>query len=90
MATPLPVLETERLRLRVPEARDFDGFCELMTDEVAARWIGGVQPPPLVWRNLCTVVGHWQLRGFGMFSVERRDTGEWIARVGPWYPHGWS
>ena len=30
-------IETPRLRLRVPQASDFDGYCELMGDEEAAR-----------------------------------------------------
>jgi hypothetical protein len=28
-----PVLETERLRLRVPEARDFEGYAAMAVDE---------------------------------------------------------
>lgn len=85
-----PVIDTARLRLRVPEERDFDGFAALMSDEITTRHIGGVQEPPLAWRSLATVIGHWHLRGFGFFTVEERETGAWVGRVGPWYPHGWS
>ena len=84
-----PVLETERLRLRLPEERDLDGFVGLMSDEVAARHIGGVMEAPLVWRQLCTIIGHWAVRGYGFFSVEEKATGDWVGRVGPWAPHGW-
>ena len=31
----------------------------------------------------------WPLRGFGQFSVIEKATGEWIGRVGPWFPEGW-
>lgn len=85
-----PVIETARLRLRVPEERDFDGFVALMSDEIAAQHIGGVQSPSVTWRNMATVIGHWHWRGFGFFTVEERETGAWVGRVGPWYPHGWS
>lgn len=85
-----PVIETARLRLRVPEERDFAGYAALMSDEVAARHIGGVQDEALVWRGLAAVIGHWHMRGYGFFSVEERDSGAWVGRVGPWYPHGWS
>jgi RimJ/RimL family protein N-acetyltransferase len=84
-----PVLETERLILRAPEMTDFEPLCELMADEETTRFIGGTQSPPIAWRALCTIIGHWQVRGYGFFSVFERETGEWIGRVGPWYPHGW-
>lgn len=84
-----PVLETERLRLRLPEERDLEGFISLMSDEVAARHIGGVMEEPMIWRQLCTIIGHWAVRGYGFFSVEEKATGDWVGRVGPWAPHGW-
>jgi len=84
-----PVLETERLILRPPEERDLEPMCALMDDEETTRFIGGVQSPPLVWRALCGIVGHWAMRGYGFFVVEDKGSGEWLGRVGPWYPHGW-
>lgn len=84
-----PVLETERLRLRPPQISDFEPLCELMADPVVTRFIGGAQTPPLAWRSLCGIAGHWQLRGYGFFSVIEKETGQWLGRVGPWYPHGW-
>jgi RimJ/RimL family protein N-acetyltransferase len=86
----IPVLETTRLRLRVPEERDFEGFKALMSDEIASRHIGGVQNEFATWRALASVIGHWQMRGYGFFTVEERETGQWVGRIGPWYPHGWS
>lgn len=53
------------------------------------RFIGGVSEPALAWRALSTIVGHWQLRGYGFFSVIEKNTGQWIGRVGPWNPHLW-
>jgi RimJ/RimL family protein N-acetyltransferase len=90
MSDSAPVLETERLILRKPVEADFDGFCALMSDPVAAEHIGGVLNPPTVWRNLMTLLGHWQVRGYGFFSVEEKASGEWVGRVGPWYPYGWA
>lgn len=85
-----PVIETDRLRLRMPEERDFEPLCAVMADEETARFIGGVQEPPHVWRALCSVIGHWAVRGYGFFTVERKIDGAFVGRVGPWYPHGWS
>jgi len=35
------------------------------------------------------VLGHWGLRGFGLWAVEERSTGELVGRVGCWRPEGW-
>jgi RimJ/RimL family protein N-acetyltransferase len=34
-------------------------------------------------------VGHWQLRGFGMWAVEERASGSFVGRVGLHFPEGW-
>ncbi len=83
-----PEIETERLILRPPRAEDFPFFCQLMQEE-GARFIGGPLTPPEVWRGVCTLTGAWVISGFSMFSVIEKDTGQWIGRLGPWYPEGW-
>jgi RimJ/RimL family protein N-acetyltransferase len=83
------VIETPRLLLKVPSLKEFDAWCAFMADEEAARYIGKAQPPPVVWRGICTMIGAWQAAGFAMFSVFEKDTGRWIGRLGPWSPHGW-
>lgn len=35
------------------------------------------------------MAGAWYVQGFAMFSVIDKTTGEWIGRVGPWFPEGW-
>jgi RimJ/RimL family protein N-acetyltransferase len=89
-ASPLgPTLETERLILRPPVAEDLDGFAEFAADEEVCRFLGGVQPRPLVWRAMCSMAGAWSLYGFAMFSVIEKETGRWVGRLGPWRPEGW-
>lgn len=84
-----PTLETERLILRPPTEADLDAWAEMMADEETARFIGGVQPRPIVWRSMAMMAGSWALRGFGMWSVVEKATGAWIGRLGPWFPEGW-
>ena len=84
-----PRLETDRLILRPPVEADFEPLAAMMSDEETMRYIGGAHVPPMSWRSLMTLIGHWAVRGFGFFSVEEKDTGRWVGRVGPWYPHGW-
>jgi RimJ/RimL family protein N-acetyltransferase len=85
-----PRLETERLVLRAIDAdRDFEAYAAMMADEETARFIGGVQERAAAWRAMCSILGHWQVRGYGFFAVEEKGTGELVGRVGPWFPEGW-
>lgn len=84
-----PVLFTDRLILRLPEASDLDGWAEMATDEETMRYLGGVKSRSEVWRDLCTMRGAWAIRGFAMFSVIERASGRWVGRIGPWQPEGW-
>lgn len=88
----MPVfMETERLILRTIDAdRDFEPWARAMADENTVRYLGS---PPMTraqaWRNMAMVIGHWSVRGYGFFSLESKATGEWVGRVGPWFPEGW-
>jgi RimJ/RimL family protein N-acetyltransferase len=84
-----PTLETERLILRPPKEEDLDGWAEMMADEEAARYVGGLQSRAGAWRGLACMTGSWVLRGFGMFSVIEKESGRWVGRLGPWQPEGW-
>ena len=89
MDFPTPVLETDRLILRAPQAEDFEPWAAFAADEEAARHLGGVQDRAIAWRGICTVTGAWTIRGFSMFSVIEKATGRWVGRLGPWEPEGW-
>lgn len=84
-----PTLETERLILRPPRPEDFEPWAAFAGDEEAARYLGGVQPRAVAWRGMATMTGAWILRGFGMFSVIEKASGDWVGRLGPWQPEGW-
>jgi RimJ/RimL family protein N-acetyltransferase len=82
-------LETPRLILRPPRADDLDAWSEMMRDEPTARFIGGVMPRAVCWRQLMTMIGAWHSQGYAMFSVMEKGCDRWIGRVGPWQPDGW-
>lgn len=84
-----PVLETERLILRVPDGRDFDAFAAMSEDGDHVQFVGGRLERPAAWRTWAMIAGGWQLRGFSMFSVIEKSTGQWVGRIGPWHPDGW-
>ncbi len=84
-----PVLETPRLILRAPQAGDEPHFLALMGDAENSRFIGGPQAPDLAWRGFAALVGHWHLRGYGVFCVIEKETGAWAGRVGAINYFGW-
>ena len=86
---PGPSLETGRLILRLPEAKDFDDYAELLADAQAAHYIGGQVPRAAAWRKFLQMPGAWAIQGFAMFSVVEKSSGRWIGQMGPWHPEGW-
>jgi RimJ/RimL family protein N-acetyltransferase len=83
-------LSTDRLRLRLFADSDLDAYAEMCGDAEVMRYLGGaVMSRAEAWRSLAMVVGHWSLRGFGLWAVEERATGAMVGRVGCWQPEGW-
>jgi RimJ/RimL family protein N-acetyltransferase len=86
--TGVPVIETPRLRLRAPGLQDADAYIAAHDDE-RARWMGGNQGRESAWRTFATVLGHWALRGFGLWAVTEKGSDACLGTVGCWYPQGW-
>lgn len=89
MPTPEPVLETERLILRVPCRDDFDAWAAVGRDADVMRHLGGLQSRFDAWTRLVGTIGSWHVLGFGVFSVIRKSDGRWIGRVGTLHPADW-
>jgi RimJ/RimL family protein N-acetyltransferase len=89
--TAIPTLTTERLLLRPFRDADLDAYAELCADAEVMRWIGDGETMNRggAWRHMAMLLGHWDLRGYGPWALERRDTGEVVGRGGLWEPDGW-
>ncbi len=85
---PIPTITTERLVLRAPCAHDHAPFAAFYASE-AAQFVGGPMRDFEVWRYVAEVIGHWQLRGFGRWMVERKDRPGAIGLVGLHAPLDW-
>ncbi|MBU2865134.1 GNAT family N-acetyltransferase [Reinekea forsetii] len=87
----IPVIETERLRLRGYKASDLDAFAQMNSDPEFVLYFGTGQPLSRwdSWNVLTMLAGHWMLRGFGFWIVEEKNTGAFVGRVGIWKPDGW-
>jgi len=87
-----PRLETERLILRQWETDDFEAYASMFADPEVIRFLSPDGKPLSrfeSWRSFSAMIGHWQLRGFGMFAVIERASGDLVGRIGPWEPEGW-
>ncbi|WP_087024035.1 GNAT family N-acetyltransferase [Thaumasiovibrio subtropicus] len=87
----VPVIETERLRLRGWQQSDATSLAALNADADFVRYIGAGKPlsPEESWRVMAMLAGHWVLRGFGLWAVELKANGAFIGRVGLLEPEGW-
>ncbi|MBO6756511.1 MAG: GNAT family N-acetyltransferase [Roseibium sp.] len=85
----LPKLESDTLVLRVPESGDFDAYSRFFADPAASGGYGGPLRPDRAWQILAGHIGHWCLRGYGMWMVVNRDTGEVLGGCGFVWPKGW-
>lgn len=86
--TGIPVIETDRLRLRGPEARDFEAWADFMASD-RSRHVGGPVTRTLAWRGFCHMTGHWVHRGYSMFILADKASDAALGMAGPWFPEGW-
>lgn len=93
----VPVIETERLRLRRYQLEDFEPFRALwMSDD--SRYMGGpVKDTAEAWGIFCSDTAQWELLGFGYWAIEERSSGTLAGACGlgkpPSFPErelGWQ
>jgi len=91
MEMPVPTLTTERLLLRPFSENDVAPLHALMQDADVMRYVGDRRVPTLqeTWRAVAGWIGHWALRGYGLWAVVERDSGEVIGRAGLINPIDW-
>lgn len=87
----VPELRTKRLLMRGWRESDLDAWAAICADAEVMRWVGW--PDGLdreeAWRKMAYLIGHWELRGHGLWAVEELDGGELVGRVGLLSPEGW-
>jgi RimJ/RimL family protein N-acetyltransferase len=82
-AIAVPVLETERLRLRGHNLGDFEPMMAMWSDPEVTRFINGKpSTQEEVWSRLLRYIGHWAALGFGYWAVEEKATGAFVGEVG--------
>jgi RimJ/RimL family protein N-acetyltransferase len=84
-------LETPRLKLRRFREDDWEPYAVMCADREVMRYLGaGVTlSRDDSWRAIAGMLGHWQLRGYGMWALEEKATGALVGRAGFINPAGW-
>lgn len=87
----IPTLTTDRLILRAFRDDDLDAYAEMCADPEVMRYLGEGKTLSRAdaWRQLAFFVGHWALRGFGLWALEEKASGRFIGRAGLLQPEGW-
>jgi RimJ/RimL family protein N-acetyltransferase len=85
-------LESDRLVLRRPEARDRDGYAAVFADPEVVRFLGTApQTREESSAAIERMQRHWDRHGIGLFSVVRKSDRRLLGRVGflLWDPKRW-
>ncbi|MFQ1699623.1 GNAT family N-acetyltransferase [Loktanella agnita] len=84
----IPTLQTERLTLRAPSADDFEAYAAFRVSD-RAKTVGGPYSRAQAFDQLCSIIGHWHLRGYGRWMVADRQTDQPLGIVGLYFPEDW-
>ncbi|PRX33782.1 Protein N-acetyltransferase, RimJ/RimL family [Meinhardsimonia xiamenensis] len=71
IAAAIPVLETERTRLRAPRIGDFDLYASIVCSPRGSH-LGGPYTRADAWSDFSRAVAGWLLHGHGLWCVETR------------------
>ena len=85
-----PIIETERLRLRMFGADDLDNLAAMLADPKVMRYVEDGQPKDrdVAEKALNSIIAHWERHGIGRWAVEEKSTGQFIGFGGLRSLHG--
>jgi len=80
----IPVLETQRLRLRGYALEDFEAYAAMWGDPDVTRHIGDGTPKSQAdsWTSLLRAAGHWQMLGNGSWAIDEKASGCFVGGIG--------
>lgn len=85
-------IETERLSLRRWRDEDLEPYARMCADPKVMRFIGNgtTLTRKQSEAQIARFVRHWEERGFGLWAVEERTTGDFVGFVGLVYQEEWA
>uniref|UniRef100_UPI002117CBBD GNAT family N-acetyltransferase n=1 Tax=Frankia sp. AvcI1 TaxID=573496 RepID=UPI002117CBBD len=85
----VPTVLTPRLALRGWRADDVLDYLEIVSGSGMADHTPQPKTEAAAWSQTAFQIGHWALRGYGMWAVEDRATGQLLGRAGLYEALGW-
>jgi RimJ/RimL family protein N-acetyltransferase len=85
---PIPVIETERLILRGPRDADLLAYAHYFSTP-RADFTGGQRDEADSYGMLMKQAGHWHMRGYGLWTIEYRESGATAGWTGILHNHDW-
>ncbi|HEY5691118.1 MAG TPA: GNAT family N-acetyltransferase [Cyclobacteriaceae bacterium] len=84
------MIETNRLTLRMFRDEDWKDLHLYYSSEKCMKYtIGRPLTEGETWRTMAGMIGHWQLRGYGPYAIEEKETEIVLGITGLWFPNDW-
>ena len=76
-----PLIETDRLRLRLFQPQDLDELANMFSDPEVMRYVADGKPAgrDVAQKALTSVIDHWRRHGFGRWAAEDRETRQFVG-----------
>ena len=76
-----PLIETERLRLRLFEPQDLDELASMFSDPLVMQYVADGKPAgrDVAEKALTSVIDHWRRLGFGRWAAEDKETRQFVG-----------
>ncbi|NOD99375.1 GNAT family N-acetyltransferase [Ruegeria sp. HKCCD6228] len=85
----IPTIETERLILRAPHLDDLPAMTAFFATQ-RSHMVGGPRDARECWSSLSNRLGHWALRGYGLWHLTEKTSGTFVGWAGMIYVPGWA
>ena len=82
-------IETSRLLLRRWREGDLDAYARICADPEVMRYLPATLGREESAEQMAWFERHWEKRGFGLWAVEEKASGEFIGFIGLVYHDGW-
>ena len=76
-----PVIETDRLRLRLFQPQDLDELASMFSNPEVMRYVADGKPAgrDVAEKALTSVIDHWRRHGFGRWAAEDKETRQFVG-----------
>ncbi|WP_299984954.1 GNAT family N-acetyltransferase [uncultured Ruegeria sp.] len=84
----IPTVETDRLILRAPHLDDLPAMTAFYSTG-RSHMVGGPKDELGSWSSLASRLGHWTLRGYGLWHLTEKSSDDFVGWAGMIYAPGW-